>query len=121
MLQLLVVRHAIAVDPDVYARDHSDDDQRPLTKEGRERMRRAAVGIASISPPIVTLATSPLVRAAQTADILAEALSPKERVVIDALRPGEAPSKVLQWLRSRRSEDAVAVVGHESHLGTLIT
>ncbi|MEP6690010.1 MAG: histidine phosphatase family protein [Gemmatimonadaceae bacterium] len=121
MISLLVVRHAIAVDADVYARDHNDDDLRPLTKDGRERMDRAARGLARIAPPIVTLASSSLVRAVQTADILAPHFAPAERVQTDALAPGEKPAKLLQWLRARRPSGAVAIVGHESHLGSLVS
>jgi hypothetical protein len=47
---LLVVRHAIAEDPAEYARQHADDDGRPLTAEGRKKMKRAARGCGASYP-----------------------------------------------------------------------
>jgi phosphohistidine phosphatase len=120
-MELLVIRHAIAVDREVYARDHADDDKRPLTKEGMSKMRDAADGLVRVAPSIATLAASPLLRAQQTADILAEALEPKERVELEELRPGEKPSKLVHWLRARKASTPVAIVGHEPHLGLVIS
>jgi len=67
---VLVARHSTAVDP--YAAP--SDDTRWLTSEGRSRMRRVATAIAGETKP-THIFTSPLVRAVQTAEILASGLA----------------------------------------------
>ncbi|MDQ6830521.1 MAG: histidine phosphatase family protein [Gemmatimonadota bacterium] len=119
MLELLVIRHAIAVEREVWARDHLDDEARPLTDEGRGKMAEATEGLARIAPKVSTLASSPLVRAVQTADIVAVALAPAGRVVTETLVPNAPFTDFQKWLRSRGTDGAVAIVGHEPHLGAL--
>ena len=51
-MKLLVIRHAIAEDRDEFAYTGRPDAERPLTKQGRERMRRAAAGLAAEAPRI---------------------------------------------------------------------
>src|SRR5882724_2462532 len=67
-VRLLVVRHAIAEDPAVFAATGRSDAERPLTEKGRRRMRRVARGLKKLVPAIDGLATSPLVRAVETAE-----------------------------------------------------
>lgn len=81
-------------------------------------MRRAAKGLGRVAPEVELIATSPLVRARQTAEILARRLGAPV-VETDRLSPGAEPEDFLAWLEGRR-ERAVALVGHEPHLGILI-
>ncbi len=118
-MQLLIVRHAIAEDREDFSQTGQPDDLRPLTPKGLRRMRQAARGLVSIVPHIDLLATSPLVRAVQTADVLAEAYGSPARETVDALAPDAAPNTLLTWLRRHRGQEIVAVVGHEPHLSTL--
>ena len=120
-MRLLVVRHAIAEDREEFARTGESDDQRPLTPEGRWRMTRVAKGLREIVPEIDVLATSPFVRAAQTAAIIADAYGiDEERIVtVPALAPEGKADAVIRWL-ARQEADLVTVVGHEPDLGRLI-
>lgn len=72
MPEVLVVRHAIAEPRDEATAAGRDDSQRALTKRGAKRMRAAARGLARAVPSLTRIATSPLVRARQTADLLTE-------------------------------------------------
>ena len=72
-MRLLIVRHAIAEDRVAFAATGKDDDERPLTEEGRSRMEQGARGLRQLVPALDLVATSPLVRAVQTAEILAGA------------------------------------------------
>ena len=64
--------------------------------------------------------TSPLVRAKQTADMLAAGLPGKPAVkVLDALSPGHAPASVLAQLARTARRRRIALVGHEPGLGEL--
>ena len=75
-MNVLVIRHAIAEDRDVFARTEKDDDERPLTDEGRKKMARGAQGLHTLVPKLDLIASSPLVRAQQTAAIVAMVCGP---------------------------------------------
>lgn len=120
-MQLLVIRHAIAEDRDAFARTGQRDDLRPLTSDGRRRMRRAARGLRRVVPQLGVLAASPLVRAAQTAEIVGEAYGGMEFDTWAELSPGIQPAMLLDRLRSLYVEGGpVAVVGHEPDLGEAV-
>lgn len=121
-MQLVIVRHAIAMDRGKFSEMEDDDRRRPLTDKGRDRMDRGAQGLASLVPEVDLLATSPLTRARQTAEILERHLQVGESVVIDALVPEASPGALLDWLEDLDTEpERVAVVGHEPHLSTLVS
>ena len=115
-MDLLIVRHAIAV-------DHADwrgrpDSERPLTDKGRARMKRNADGLAVACPRLDLIATSPFVRAVETAAFLKAVYESAPVEHVAALASGGPRNDVLAWLQPRR-EDRIAVVGHEPDLGSL--
>lgn len=120
-MKLVIVRHAIAEDRREFEATGHDDALRPLTEEGREKMRQAVRGLSAVLPRIDVLASSPLVRASQTAGLIAEGYHGVATCTIDELRPEANGSEFLRWLRARTIEGAevVAAVGHEPHLGHL--
>jgi phosphohistidine phosphatase len=121
-MQLLVIRHAIAEDRDEFAESGHDDSERPLTRVGRRRMRRNARGLQRVAPPIDIVASSPYVRAFDTAQIVVETLGLDSEIeVIDALTPEQPSDALLPWLQKQPQDATVAVVGHEPHLGRLVT
>ncbi len=118
VLSLYLVRHAQA---DARGPRWPDDARRPLTARGRQRftalLRDPAVRRASFD----VVLTSPLVRAAQTAAMLAEARRvPPPTQVCRALEPGGRPEKVARALARGRNWRAVALVGHEPGLSELV-
>lgn len=120
-MKLLVIRHAVAEDRDAFAATGLPDAQRPLTDDGRKKMRGAARGLKEVVSRIDVLATSPLVRAQQTAEIIIKAYGGDLHArTIDELSPERRPDELLGWLRSHQLGDTVAVVGHEPHLGFLV-
>ena len=118
-MQLLVIRHAIAQAREEFTGD--DDALRPLTKEGRRQMKRAAKGLRRIVGDLDVLGSSPLLRAMQTADVVAEQFVGVDITTVEALDPDSTLPSFVSWLRTQRGAERVAVVGHEPHLGTLIT
>ena len=120
-MQVLLIRHAIAEDREEFARRGLDDDDRPLTQFGRQRMARNAKGLRKMAPAITRLGTSPLRRARQTAVIVGEAYGTKDIEVVEAMRPTRPLKELLRWLRDRSGDECVALVGHEPHLGTVAT
>ena len=120
-MELLVIRHGVAEEKEAFAATGEDDSLRPLTKEGRWKMENVAKGLCRVLPSLDLIATSPFKRAEQTAKIVAEAYRKPELQRLDALTPDGRPQAFMQWLRERESSDRVAVVGHEPHLGSLIS
>jgi phosphohistidine phosphatase len=127
-MNLLVIRHAIAEDKAAFAASGRSDDQRPLTEAGRTKMRRGAEGLRVVSPLLAVLASSPLVRARETAEIVAPIFKVPRVEIVDALRPERPFDELLAWLRRRippneeeDSDATIAIVGHEPHLSGLIT
>jgi len=118
-MDLLIVRHAIAGDRDEWAQTGRPDGERPLTPEGRKRMRENARGIRALVPRLDLLATSPFTRAAQTAEILVEEYGDLTVLDLPALAHGGTPDEIRDWL-AHRTEGRIALVGHEPDLGTLI-
>ncbi|HXO29620.1 MAG TPA: histidine phosphatase family protein, partial [Thermoanaerobaculia bacterium] len=100
-MKLLIVRHAIAEDSEEFARTGKDDRLRPLTDEGRKRMKQAARGLKTQVPEIDLLATSPLTRAAQTGAVIDTVYGGLREVEIAELAPEASPVEFLSWLRKQ--------------------
>ncbi len=119
-MKLLLIRHAIAVEREDFARTGKDDRLRPLTDDGRKRMKQGARGLRHCLPAIDLLATSPLTRAAQTGAIVDSVYGGLKEVEIDELAPEATPVDFLRWLR-RQKAGTVAVVGHEPSLSLILS
>jgi phosphohistidine phosphatase len=118
-MMLLLVRHGPAGDREAWRALGKDDFLRPLTADGRARTRAAARGLARVADPPQALATSPLARAVQTADLVARAFGVEAAEELHAVVPTGAAAAVMPWLSARAKLDLVALVGHEPHLGKL--
>ncbi len=110
-MKIYLVRHAIAEERS----PHVTDEDRALTKKGKRRGRRAFRGFAKIADPL-RIVSSPLVRARQTAKLLARALGHEGWEEDDDLAPGGDRQALLSRLEG--SND-VALVGHEPDLSLL--
>ena len=122
-LRVLVVRHAIAEDREAFAKrsQGESDGARPLTKEGRRKFEWGAKGLTSLVPRLDAIATSPLTRAIETADILVAHYKGHKPVRLAALAPDKPPGLTMEWLGEQAAGRAVAVVGHEPHLGEFVS
>jgi phosphohistidine phosphatase len=118
-MQLLLIRHAPAEPRVEDGGTQPDDGLRELTPKGQRRMRRAAHGLAVVRPSIDLLAASPLVRATQTAEIVAGAYAGITPVFVPELQPGAGVDAVVAWLRQLKEAQTVAAVGHEPDLSVL--
>lgn len=118
-MKLVMVRHGPAADRAWCVERGKPDALRPLTTEGRRKMRAAARGLARIAPALDLVASSNLVRARETAEIVARACEVTRILALPELQPEAAPAELVAWLRTR-SEGAIGLVGHEPHLGLLV-
>jgi len=116
-----IMRHGIAAEPD--ATRFPDDDLRPLTAHGKQRTKAVARGMAAMELGINRIITSPLVRADQTARIVAGALRMSGDLlsVSEALRPDRAPPEILPELTAHAGDSGILLVGHEPHLSQLVS
>lgn len=112
------LRHGIAVEPDAWS---GSDFDRPLTREGRERMEREAKGIAELSLDLDCIVTSPLLRAKQTAEIVADRLDMSGKLVEDTRLGGGFNLERLGALLSAHADaKAIMLVGHEPSMSITI-
>ena len=118
-MDLFIIRHAWAAERD--ESKYPDDSLRPLTDEGRKRFARmvAAVVPRGVAPQLI--ATSPMLRCVQTAEILAAALGGKTKVVPrKELLPGGDAKRLIAWTEEHSVGLAqIAWVGHAPDVGHL--
>jgi phosphohistidine phosphatase len=117
MNRLYLVRHGIAVP---HGSPEYAEDERPLTPEGRKKMRRVARGLRRLGLEVDRIVTSPLPRARETAEIVAEALDATDLLEdADALRASNSAATIRDWLDSR-PESALMIVGHNPSFSDLV-
>lgn len=115
--ELYLVRHAIAADR---GSEWPDDAKRPVTERGVARFRECVKGLDELDVAIDEVFTSPLVRAKQTAELLAAGVDGKPPVkLLEALAPGHTAAAVMAQLAKLAKRRRIALVGHEPDLGEL--
>jgi phosphohistidine phosphatase len=120
-MKLLLIRHGIAMDQEEFAGTGQSDDLRPLTSDGMKKMKRVARGLRDEVAKLDHLATSPLTRAGQTAEIVANEYGLEDPEITGTLAPGVALEEFETWAAVHADKDVLAVVGHEPHLSSLAT
>jgi phosphohistidine phosphatase len=114
---ILLVRHAKAEPRPLLALGPKRDSRRPLSDAGRKRMRRAARTLRKLVPAVDVLASSPLTRARETAEIIARRYDAMPIVDLTPLSPGGSERELLGWLQEQGQDAVVVLVGHEPDLG----
>jgi phosphohistidine phosphatase len=120
MMELFILRHGIATERGKEFR--GSDAQRPLTSKGRQKMRRIAKAMRALELSFDLILSSPLLRARQTADIVAEELKlVEQRKFSSHLAPEGDPRDLIRDLkRLHRGSKKVLLVGHEPYLSNLL-
>lgn len=117
-IELFLVRHAVAAER---GPKYPDDRLRPLTPAGSRKFAESVPGLIEMGVVIDFVLTSPLVRARETAQILASRLKPKPAIAeIEALSPGGRPQAINDAIKTHAKRyRRLALVGHEPDLGEL--
>lgn len=118
---MVLIRHADAIDETLELRDPA----RHLTAVGRKQARDLGERLRWHDCAPSQIWTSPLVRAVQTAELVAAGLQCTTAVeVIPALAPGESPRVVAAALATLPADAIAILIGHEpelSGIGALVT
>jgi phosphohistidine phosphatase len=116
--ELYIMRHGIAVDRG--SAGYSDDSKRPLTPEGKKKMESLARGLMRLGFDVDWIVSSPLVRALETAKLVAGELASNAPLdVSDELRPGGSAEALIAFLAKHSNRKRVLVVGHEPDLSEM--
>lgn len=109
-----IVRHAEAIE----RTGNIPEEHRFLTQRGRKRFRKIARSVRKLGIVPDLILTSPLIRAVQTADILAERLRYQgELEITPLLAPGFRPRALDELLAKYPQAQEITLVGHEPDLG----
>lgn len=115
-MELYLIRHGIAADKAAY----ENDEERPLTEEGRKKTKNVAQQIHERKLDFDLILTSPLVRARETAKILQDIGLSSVVEEFSPLAPDGNIEEWVNWLQQRRqttNDKSIALVGHQPDLG----
>ena len=120
-MKLYLLRHGIAEERDSKA--YPDDAGRPLTAEGRRRTKEFGRWLRRREIRFDAIVSSELLRARQTADIVARALRFPDRLVrLAELAPEADARKLVKALATRwPTAKRLLLVGHEPQLGEVVS
>jgi phosphohistidine phosphatase len=114
---IYLIRHAIAVP---HGTRGVEEDDRYLTEEGIEKMKKSAAGLRALRLRPDLILTSPLVRARQTAEIV-QAILDREIPIefTDELSPSGNRKALYDILRRHAKLGDIMLVGHQPSLGEI--
>lgn len=99
-----------------------NDGKPPLSQEGKKSINRLADYIKSKEIRFTNIISSPLLRAWQTATIIAENSNDSHIIIeSDSLLPECDPEKLLNELNNFSDDEKLLLVGHQPLLGATIS
>lgn len=94
--------------------DPAKDEKRPLDKIGEQQSQEVGRALAFIGVTASVVISSPLTRALQTANIVAQEIGYEEKIVQDAaLRPEATFEQFKALINRHKDKPAIMVVGHD--------
>ncbi len=119
-MNLYLLRHGLAVD--LGAPGCSRDAERPLTPEGKRKLRKIAKAMEKLELSFDCVLSSPLVRARETAEIVARQFGLRRSLELtESLAPGGSDRELIRGLAGRKpAPENVLLVGHEPGLSRLV-
>ena len=120
-MNLMLVRHAIALEPEEMADPRAGDAARPLSPRGIERMELQVQGLRRIMSRLDCILHSPYLRTAQTAAIIRAGFGGCRCEVLEALAPGGREADVLKRLEHLPQGCCAVLVGHEPDMSIYLS
>ena len=114
-MQVFLIRHGIAIDE----APGLGDEERFLTPEGRKKTEHVGALLHRQIGRLDRVLTSPLVRAVQTAEIVARQLECQDVRVAMALRPGAPMTRIDAAIEEALDAERLALVGHEPTMSAI--
>jgi len=120
-MDLYLLRHAIAEERGPLWSGHDAD--RPLTKKGAKKMRRIAAIMKESGLSFDLILSSPLRRARETAEIVADLFECRDRLKFTShLKVGGSPAALVREINAKYGKlTSILLVGHEPSLSGLIS
>jgi phosphohistidine phosphatase len=103
---------------------YKNDSLRPLTAPGKEKIHTAALGMQTLGISFDAILSSPYLRARQTAEIVAQAYTIKNKSIhlTNNLLPPALFATLLNEVQSLFAKsEHILFVGHEPHLSDMIS
>ena len=117
-MDLLILRHGQAGKSSNSFADY----KRSLTSQGRQEVEDLSQGLKSLTIKFDVIFTSPLVRARQTAEIVAKSLRFSGKIqYVDSLKPEGSQLEFYSLLSKLKQDSKILVVGHEPYLSNMIS
>ena len=119
-MRIYLIRHSNAVDHGTPG--YEDDSLRPLTENGRDKIKKIASALKKLNVKPDLIVSSPYVRAKQAAEILAKVLKYKTKLTFnDALVPMGNAENIIGEINAKYNVAELVLVGHEPCLSVLIS
>ena len=120
-MKLYILRHGDAGERD--AANYTSDAARPLTSKGIKRTRQLANAMRQMEITFDVILSSPLIRAHQTAEIIARSLGLEKQLrLVGQLAPDHALTEVLALIESAPPKTGtMLLIGHEPSLSRLVS
>src|SRR5215831_8942870 len=117
-MDLYIIRHGLA--HPLGQKNDFTDEKRTLTAQGRDRIREVAKGLRKLEVRPEMVLTSPLARAQETAELVADQLGVDKQMLVttENLAPGSTFEELLAEIKEKHVE-SIALIGHEPDLGEL--
>lgn len=116
-MQIYVLRHGIAVERGTPG--YKKDSDRPLTKEGEEKLYQIAHAMLAMDLKLDLILSSPYERAAKTAQIVASELD-EDVTFTEFLEPGASALALIGQINDKKPR-RVLLVGHEPDLSQFVS
>ena len=116
-MEIYILRHGIAVQRGTPG--YKKDSDRPLTEDGIDKIRQVVEAMLAMELKFDLILSSPYVRAAETAKIVADELD-TEVTFTDFLLPDGNPLELIREINGNKPP-RVLLVGHEPDLSRLIS
>ena len=116
-MNIYLIRHGDAERAAIGKKDFD----RELTSSGRIKLKEAAVSWKNIIKGFDIIVTSPLARAVQTANVIADSYNAMDKILIDKkLSPGSRTESIIEIANSLGVED-IAFVGHQPDMSEILS